>query len=94
MGSDGRLYVTLDGTPGLVVIDTATNEVVATGVADRDTSDAQIAIVSVPDAPPPTTVECAALMCTGDRNGDGSVTVDEIMSAVNNSLDGCPAPQN
>jgi hypothetical protein len=27
----------------------------------------------------------------GDANGDGQVTVDEILSAVNNALNGCGA---
>jgi hypothetical protein len=28
--------------------------------------------------------------CTaGDANGDGQITVDEILTAVNNALDGC-----
>ena len=31
--------------------------------------------------------ECAA----GDLNGDGQITVDEILTAVGNSLSGCPA---
>jgi hypothetical protein len=26
----------------------------------------------------------------GDRDGDGHVTVDEIVAAVANALDGCP----
>lgn len=30
--------------------------------------------------------ECPA----GDRNGDGDITVDEILTAVANALDGCP----
>jgi hypothetical protein len=29
---------------------------------------------------------CAA----GDPSGDGNVTVDEILTAVNNALSGCP----
>ena len=27
----------------------------------------------------------------GDGNHDGSITVDEILTAVNNALKGCPA---
>ncbi|MFI5395607.1 MAG: DUF1566 domain-containing protein [Candidatus Binatia bacterium] len=30
--------------------------------------------------------------CEGDFNGDGKVTVDEILTAVNNALTGCPTP--
>ncbi len=30
-------------------------------------------------------------MCVGDRNGDRSVTVDELVTAVNNSLGECPS---
>jgi len=30
--------------------------------------------------------------CNGDRNGDGHVTVDEIVDAVNNALTDCMAP--
>jgi hypothetical protein len=26
----------------------------------------------------------------GDRSGDGTITVDEILTAVNNALSGCP----
>jgi hypothetical protein len=33
---------------------------------------------------------CAQCACTGDRNGDGRVTVDEIIDTVNNALNGCP----
>jgi hypothetical protein len=29
--------------------------------------------------------------CAGDLNGDGEVTVDEIITAVNSALNGCPA---
>jgi hypothetical protein len=30
-------------------------------------------------------------MCTaGDRDGSGTITVDEIVQAVNNALNGCP----
>jgi hypothetical protein len=36
---------------------------------------------------------CAQCACTGDRNGDGQVTIDEIIDAVNNALQGCPAAQ-
>ncbi|MFI5398627.1 MAG: LamG domain-containing protein [Candidatus Binatia bacterium] len=39
---------------------------------------------------------CAQCTCTGDRNGDGVVTIDEILTAVNNALNGCSfscAPQ-
>jgi len=29
--------------------------------------------------------------CTaGDANGDGQITIDEILTAVNNALTGCP----
>jgi hypothetical protein len=27
----------------------------------------------------------------GDANHDGNITVDEILTAVNNALNGCPA---
>ena len=36
---------------------------------------------------------CAECTCTGDRNADGVVTVDEILSAVNNALNGCLGEQ-
>jgi hypothetical protein len=36
---------------------------------------------------------CAECTCAGDRNADGAVTVDEIISAVNNALNGCPGEQ-
>ncbi len=29
-------------------------------------------------------------ICTGDRNGDRAVTIDELVTAVNNALVGCP----
>jgi hypothetical protein len=29
----------------------------------------------------------------GDMNGDGEITIDEILKAVNNALNGCPAAQ-
>lgn len=31
--------------------------------------------------------------CNGDRNGDGTVTIDEILDAVNKALNGCPPPK-
>jgi len=34
----------------------------------------------------------SAQMCPGDLNGDGSVTVDEILVVVNTSLNGCNPP--
>jgi hypothetical protein len=38
-------------------------------------------------------VELLTLPCAGDGNGDGQVTVDEILTAVNYALHGCtPAP--
>jgi hypothetical protein len=30
--------------------------------------------------------------CSGDRNGDGRVTIDEIVAAANNALYGCVVP--
>ena len=33
---------------------------------------------------------CSGCTCTGDRDGNGQVTVDEVIAAVNNVLDGCP----
>jgi hypothetical protein len=33
---------------------------------------------------------CAQCSCNGDRNGDGQVTVDEVVDAANNALHGCP----
>jgi hypothetical protein len=36
---------------------------------------------------------CAECTCTGDRNADGAVTVDELLSAVNYALNGCPGEQ-
>ena len=33
---------------------------------------------------------CADCVCTGDRDGDGTVTIDEVVAAVHNALDGCP----
>jgi hypothetical protein len=31
--------------------------------------------------------------CLGDFNGDGQVTIDEVITAVVNGLNGCPSPQ-
>jgi hypothetical protein len=39
---------------------------------------------------PPTA--CAQCQCNGDRNGDGRVTIDEVLDAVHNALEGCPTP--
>jgi parallel beta-helix repeat protein len=39
-----------------------------------------------------TTALALAQQCPGDLNGDGVVTVDEILTAVNAALDGCPQP--
>ena len=33
---------------------------------------------------------CPGDQCSGDFNGDGRVTIDEIVAAVKNALDGCP----
>ena len=33
----------------------------------------------------------AAAQCCGDCNGDGAVTINELITAVNNALDGCGA---
>lgn len=38
-------------------------------------------------APPTPTI---VVTCPGDSNGDGMVTIDELIRAVNASLDGCP----
>jgi hypothetical protein len=32
-----------------------------------------------------------AQSCVGDCNGDGMVAINELISAVNNALNGCPA---
>ena len=37
------------------------------------------------------TSSSVAQSCPGDLNGDGEVTIDEILRAVNAALDGCPA---
>jgi hypothetical protein len=34
----------------------------------------------------------AQTQCKGDFNGDGAVTIDEIIVSVNNALEGCPPP--
>jgi hypothetical protein len=36
------------------------------------------------------TSPCAECSCAGDRDGDGSVTVDEAVEVVANVLEGCP----
>jgi hypothetical protein len=47
----------------------------------------QLAVGVLPWAAP-----AAAQTCPGDLNGDGEVTVDEIVTAVNAALEGCPTP--
>jgi hypothetical protein len=32
----------------------------------------------------------SAAACCGDCNGNGTVTIDEILTSVNNALNGCP----
>lgn len=72
--------------PGVAVIDTATNKQVATALQDGDPlSPTHIVIAAVPSpsAPQP---------CTGDQNGDGHVTIDEVITSVSNVLNGCRMP--
>jgi hypothetical protein len=38
------------------------------------------------------TASGAAAQCCGDCNGDGEVTINELITAVNNALQGCAAP--
>jgi hypothetical protein len=40
----------------------------------------------------PARIEAQCDQCKGDFNGDGNVTVDEILTSVNNALSGCPLP--
>jgi len=40
----------------------------------------------------PTTSVAQSSQCRGDFNGNGQVTVDEILTSVNNALNGCPPP--
>ena len=95
---DRNLYGLVDspkeGDPGLLVIDTTTQQVVGTALQGSQTtgSDSQIVFLTVTDTVPgvPDAKTCAALMCTGDSNGDGAVTINEIMTAVGNDLNGCP----
>lgn len=95
---DRSLYGLVDspkeGDPSVIVIDTTTQQVVGTALQGSQTtgSDSQIVFLTLPDAVPgvPDTKTCAALMCTGDSNGDGEVTINEIMTAVSNDLNGCP----
>ena len=40
----------------------------------------------------PARIQAQCDQCKGDFNGDGQVTVDEIIVAVNNALNTCPTP--
>jgi hypothetical protein len=40
----------------------------------------------------PARIEAQCDQCKGDFNGSGNVTIDEILTAVNNALSGCPLP--
>lgn len=55
------------------------------------------AVFQYPGTPPQVEIPCTAgaiivdaPMCAGDMNGDGRVMVPELVTAVNNSLMGCP----
>lgn len=55
------------------------------------------AVFQYPGTPPQVEIPCSAgaiivdaPMCAGDMNGDGRVMVPELVTAVNNSLMGCP----
>jgi hypothetical protein len=47
---------------------------------------------SVGGAPPLHAGACPPDGCVGDANGDGVVRINELIIAVNNSLNGCPPP--
>jgi len=110
VSSDGAfVYVAMAKSgsrdPGVAVIDTQTNTVVAAALTDENLFSAtDIALASLPTTSlaTPTRVvatatpterasSCGQCTCTGDGNGDGEVTIDEIITAVNNDLSGCPA---
>jgi YVTN family beta-propeller protein len=74
-------------SPGITVIDVATNHV--TAAIPLKGAGSGIAIASVPNG-------CDAPVCEGDCDGDGDVTVDELLTAVNINLrngpfGACPA---
>lgn len=81
----GRLVVLNAGAmaaqaqfPAAVVIDTATSQIVATIPAAGD-APFDVAIVSPPTG-----------LCTADDSGQTRVTVGELVSSVNYSVNGCP----
>ena len=79
----GRLLVTSPDAhtgdePGVAVIDTATLQIVATIPATGD-GPWDVAIVTPPTG-----------LCTADDSGQARVTVGELVTAVNYSVDGCP----
>ena len=49
-----------------------------------------IVILSVFAAGAQDTSPCAECACIGDRDGDGTVTVDEAVEVIGNALNGCP----
>lgn len=48
---------------------------------------ALVLLLHAPPAVPAQTI--AGPQCVGDSNGDGTVTVDEVVTSVNNALNGC-----
>lgn len=46
-------------------------------------------LISTGTATPTLTSTATPPPCVGDCNGNGQVTVDEILAAVNNALNGC-----
>jgi hypothetical protein len=44
-----------------------------------------------PDATPTATTVATVPACCGDCDGDGTVAINELITAVNNALSGCPA---
>ncbi|HVM94744.1 MAG TPA: DUF1566 domain-containing protein [Candidatus Acidoferrales bacterium] len=40
----------------------------------------------------PSGIEAQCAQCKGDFDGNGHVTVDELVTSVNNALNGCPSP--
>ncbi|MFI5396414.1 MAG: hypothetical protein ACHQ9S_12855 [Candidatus Binatia bacterium] len=75
-------------TTGAMGTDGSRVYVISEEFAARYVTSIDIATLQV--APPALLVGLPANQCPGDLNGDGHVTIDEILTAVNAALEGCP----
>jgi hypothetical protein len=89
-GSDTRVLVEATLTMSPPPPDTATPTSTATPLPTSTTTPLPPTATSTSPAGMTATATAPRPACCGDCNGDGTVNINELITAVNHALDGCP----